>query len=308
MTKSTENSGKDSLPLNAIRVFATIARESSVTRAAEVLGITQSAASRHLAVLERHLGSKLIERRGRKSVVTDFGKLFADSVSEPIDAIAFTVQRMRRGHGEPNRISVRTSLSTFAYTTLIPSLHDFTRDFGAVVDVVTSLSPPSSTDDFDVLITRDLSVTEPSDHWVLSEERLVCVGIPSLVHKQDISVVKRVPVLVITSRPDIVAHWLQANGLTNSEIRLGAKYDHHYLALPAVTTGQGLMVGPEILVDSLVKQGILEILPGSSVSSGMRYRAYAVDRSGNPDLSRAFCRWLMRLCRNTEPTAAEASL
>ncbi|WP_429033952.1 helix-turn-helix domain-containing protein [Bradyrhizobium sp. I1.14.4] len=39
----------DEVPLNAIRAFVTIAREGSVTRAANALGTTQSSVSRYLA-------------------------------------------------------------------------------------------------------------------------------------------------------------------------------------------------------------------------------------------------------------------
>ena len=296
----SSNADKDTLPLNAIRVFVTIAREQSVTAAARALGITQSAASRHLAVLEKHLGARLIERRGRNSTLTDFGRLFADAVGEPIDAIAFAVRRMRRGRADANRIVVRTSLSTFAYTTLIPNLQAFSDETGnATVDLVTSLSAPGLTEDFDVLITRDLTVAEPSDHWELLEERLVCVGTPGLIAGKPLDFAATAPILAITSRPDILPRWLTAMGMEAGQVTIGARYDHHYLALPAVTTGQGLLVAPEILVAGLVREGLLDVLPGSGAPSGMHYRAYAVDRSGNPDLGRAFCRWLVRLCRSS---------
>ena len=291
---------KDPIPLNAIRVFAMIAREASVTRAAQVLGITQSAASRHLAVLEGYMGANLIERRGRYTELTDFGRLFAEAVSEPLDSIAFAVQRMRRNRAESNRIVVRTSLSTFAYTTLIPNLKAFSDEMdNAVVDVITSLSLPTLTDDFDVLVTRDLSLTEPSDHWDLLDEQLVCAGTPNLVSGKDLSVLRSVQILAITSRPDILQRWMTAMDITAKDVKLGPRYDHHYLALPAVTTGQGLLIAPEIFISNLVRQGLLEILPGSRALSGMKYRAYAVDRSGNPDLARSFCRWLARLCRKS---------
>ncbi|MCG8593250.1 MAG: LysR family transcriptional regulator [Kiloniellales bacterium] len=291
---------KDPIPLNAIRVFAMIAREASVTRAAQVLGITQSAASRHLAVLESYMGTNLIERRGRYTELTDFGRLFAEAVSEPLDSIAFAVHRMRRNRAEPNRIVVRTSLSTFAYTTLIPNLKAFSDEMNnAVVDVITSLSLPALTDDFDVLVTRDLSLTEPSDHWDLLDEQLVCAGTPNLVSGKDLSVLRSVQILAITSRPDIMRRWMTAMDIAAKDVKLGPRYDHHYLALPAVTTGQGLLIAPEIFISNLVRQGLLDILPDSRVLSGMKYRAYAVDRSGNPDLARSFCRWLVRLCRNS---------
>lgn len=292
-------SDEDDLPLNAVRAFVQIARDRSVTRAAKSLGITQSSVSRHLAVLEAYFGSNLIERRGRYSELTQFGRLFAEAVAEPLETILFTAQRMRRrDRNEAHRLVVRTSLSTFAYTLLIPNLQDFSQEMGgALVDITTSLSMPSSTDGFDVLLTRDLTLTEPSDRWDIYEEQLVCVGAPQNVSGRGLEAVSTMPVLAVTSRPDIMPTWLKAMGLKTSDILSGARYDHHYLALPAVTTGRCLLVAPAIIVADLVRQGLLEVLPGSRTPSGMRYRAYAADRSRNPHLAHAFCRWVSQLCK-----------
>ncbi|TCU32828.1 LysR family transcriptional regulator [Rhizobium azibense] len=297
----------DQVPLNAIRVFVAIARERSVTRAAAALGTTQSSVSRYLAVLEEYLGADLIERRGRRSELTDFGRLFESTVAEALDTICFTAQRMRRRTvNGVNRIVVRTSLSTFAYSLLIPKLQLFTSEMGgAVVDVISSLSLPSSSDSFDVLVTRDLALLEPSDSWEIYNEQLVCVGSPHHVKGKSLDVVRTIPILTITSRPDILPTWLRAMGLSTNDIQSGARVDHHYLALPAVTTGKCLLVAPEITVSDLVRGGLLKVVEGSRAPSGMQYRAYAVDRSGNPELARAFCRWLARLCKTA--TIGEAA-
>lgn len=287
------------LSLNAVRVFVQVARDNSVTRASKTLGITQSSVSRHVAVLEDYFGVRLIARRGRQSTLTDFGRLFADAVAEQLDAILFTAKRMRRNdRKDAHHLVVRTSLSTFAYTLLIPNLRDFSKEMGGVtVDVISTLSTPASTDSFDVLLTRDLTLAEPGDRWDFYDEQLVCVGSPDCVAGRGLEAVRTTPVLAITSRPDILPTWLRGMDLKTSDIISGARYDHHYLALPAVTTGQTLLVTPQIVVVDLIRQGLLEVVPGSRAPSGMKYRAYAVDRSGNPDLARAFCRWLTRLCR-----------
>ncbi|PZV37064.1 LysR family transcriptional regulator [Mesorhizobium kowhaii] len=298
--------GKD-LSLNAVRAFVQVARDNSVTRASKTLGITQSSVSRHIAVLEEYFGAKLLERHGRLSRLTDFGRLFADAVAEPLDTIFFTAKRMRRGDGKgANRLVVRTSLSTFAYTLLIPNLSDFSKEMGGVtVDVISTLSAPASTDSFDVLLTRDLTLTEPGDRWDFYDEQLVCVGAPDCVAGRGLEALRTTPVIAVTSRPDILPTWLRGMDLKTSDIISGARYDHYYLALPAVTTGQTLLVTPNIIVADLIRQGLLDALPGSRAPSGMQYRAYAVDRSDNPDLARAFCRWLTRLCRKkTEDESA----
>lgn len=295
-------SGEDQeVPLNAIRAFVTIARERNVTRAAKVLGTTQSSASRYLAVLEEYLGATLMERRGRSNELTEFGRLFANAVAEPLDTICYTAQRMRRKpKGDVNRLVVRTSLSTLAYTLLVPNLQTFSTELGgAVVDIVSSLSLPTSSEGFDVLITRDLSIVEPSDHWDIHTEQLVCVGAPNHVSGKGLLPIRSMPILTITSRPDILPTWLRAMNLKPSDINSGARYDHHYLALPAVATGKCLLVAPEIIVSGLVRENVLQVIPGTRAPSGMQYRAYAVDRSGNPELARAFCRWVAGLCRKS---------
>ncbi|MGY4473562.1 LysR family transcriptional regulator [Bradyrhizobium sp. USDA 3364] len=289
----------DEVPLNAIRAFVTIAREGSVTRAATVLGTTQSSVSRYLAVLQGYFGTDLVERRGRRSELTEFGRLFVNTVAEPLDTVCFTAKRMRRrSQPDANRIVVRTSLSTFACSFLIPNLQAFSAETGGViVDVISSLSPPTSSDSFDILITRDLSVIEPADDWEIYNETLVCVGSPGHVAGKTLSIARSMPLLNITSRPDIMPTWLRAMNLTARDIKSGARYDHNYLALPAVMTGKCLLVAPEIIVGDLVRAGALHVIPGSRAPSGMQYRAYAVDRSDNPEIARAFCRWVARLCK-----------
>lgn len=295
------------VPLNAIRVFVTIAREGSVTRAASTLGTTQSSVSRYLAVLQDYFGTDLVQRRGRRSELTEFGRLFANAVAEPLDTVCFTAKRMRRrNRTDANRIVVHTSLSTFAYSFLIPNLQAFSAEMGGVVvDVISSLSPPRSSDNFDILLTRDLCVAEPADDWAIYNEMLVCVGAPNHVMGKTLSTARSLPILNITSRPDILPTWLRAMNLTAKDIKSGARYDHNYLALPAVISGKCLLVAPEIIVSDLVRKGSLHVIPGSRTSSGMQYRAYAMDRSENLEVARAFCRWVARLCKKAAiPEAA----
>ncbi|NTE66241.1 LysR family transcriptional regulator [Agrobacterium tumefaciens] len=289
----------DDVPLNAVRAFVVIAREGSVTRAAKALRTRQSSVSRFLSVLEEYMGAELIERRGRGSTLTEFGRNFASAVADPLESVCFTTQRMRRrSRADINRIVVRTSLSTLAYTLLIPKGHEFSNETGgAVVDVVSSMSPPASSDSFDVLFTRDLIVAEPADQWVVYQEELVCVGASVLVDGKNIASLSSVPIVTVNSRPDILPTWLQGMGMNTRQIVTGARYDHHFLALPAAIHGKCLFITPEIIVGDLVRDGILAVVPGTRVASGMQYRAYALDRSGNPDLARAYCRWLVRIFR-----------
>ncbi|WP_456684339.1 hypothetical protein [Bradyrhizobium elkanii] len=66
------------------------------------------------------------------------------------------------------------------------------------------MSPPNSSDNFDILITRDLTVIEPADDWEIHNETLVCVGSPNHVMGKTLSIVRSMSILNVTSRPDIL--------------------------------------------------------------------------------------------------------
>ena len=63
------------MEIRVLRYFLTVAREENITKAAEVLHITQPALSRQLAQLEEELGVKLFDRGTRKITLTDEGML-----------------------------------------------------------------------------------------------------------------------------------------------------------------------------------------------------------------------------------------
>jgi DNA-binding transcriptional LysR family regulator len=64
------------MTLDQLRVFVAVAERRNVTRAATVLGITQSAASAAIAALERRYGAKLFDRVGRGIELSETGRRF----------------------------------------------------------------------------------------------------------------------------------------------------------------------------------------------------------------------------------------
>ncbi len=63
-----------------MRAFAAFARNRSFSSAAEELGISQPAVSKHVAELEQELGVKLVERSRRDGALTDAGDFVANYV------------------------------------------------------------------------------------------------------------------------------------------------------------------------------------------------------------------------------------
>lgn len=76
------------MELRVLQYFLAVAREESITRAAEVLHITQPTLSRQLSQLEEELGTRLFERGTRHITLTPEGLLLrrrAEEISELVD-------------------------------------------------------------------------------------------------------------------------------------------------------------------------------------------------------------------------------
>ncbi|MEO3978697.1 LysR family transcriptional regulator [Streptomyces sp. CAU 1734] len=87
-----------SIELRHLRCFLAIAEESSVTRAAHRLHLTQPAVSRALAALEKDLGTRLVDRSTHHLELTAEGRVFRDKAAAAVAAFdeAMDPARLRR--------------------------------------------------------------------------------------------------------------------------------------------------------------------------------------------------------------------
>ncbi len=79
-----------------MRYFLTVAHEGNITRAADMLHITQPTLSRQLMQLEDELGVQLLERGKRQVVLTEDGVLFQQRASEVIALVEKMEQEFAR--------------------------------------------------------------------------------------------------------------------------------------------------------------------------------------------------------------------
>jgi len=82
-----------------LRLLSAIAEQGTITRAGNVLFLTQSALSRQLADLEKRLGVTLFQRHGRRMVLTPAGERLLDSGREILGAVARAEQEAREAAG-----------------------------------------------------------------------------------------------------------------------------------------------------------------------------------------------------------------
>ena len=66
------------MTLEQLRIFVGVAEREHMTRAAEALGVTQSAASAAIATLEARHDVPLFNRVGRGIELTEAGRMFLD--------------------------------------------------------------------------------------------------------------------------------------------------------------------------------------------------------------------------------------
>lgn len=109
-------------PLAAVRAFEAAARLGSFTRAAAELGMTQSAVSYQIRLLEERLGLPLFIRRPRQVVLTDTGRHLASGVTEAFDTLHAAFADIR---DQAEGVLTISSTHVFASNWLAPRLGGF---------------------------------------------------------------------------------------------------------------------------------------------------------------------------------------
>lgn len=93
-----------SIELLQLQYFECIAKNQSVTKAAEELRISQPSLSGSLLRLEKELGAPLFERKNRKMILTSYGEYFLSTTRKVLELI--NISRLSFSSEMPARISV----------------------------------------------------------------------------------------------------------------------------------------------------------------------------------------------------------
>ncbi|MFJ1455436.1 LysR family transcriptional regulator [Nocardia wallacei] len=126
------------LSLPRLRMLRELHRRGTITAAATALHYTASAVSQQLAQLERDVGTRLFERRGRRVQLTDLGVLLAEHAEEILASVERATQALEEaGESVTAKItagvwaSVASGLIPDALTALArthPGIHVRTRE------------------------------------------------------------------------------------------------------------------------------------------------------------------------------------
>src|ERR1044071_8970718 len=85
----------------ALRVFSQVVEAGSFSGAAEKLGLSTTAASRHVAELEAHLQTRLLNRTTRRVSLTESGRTFYERAVQLLADLAEAEQEVSRASVVP---------------------------------------------------------------------------------------------------------------------------------------------------------------------------------------------------------------
>lgn len=135
-----------------LKVFVTVAKERSFTKAAEALGVTQPAVSQNIAELEKGLETRLFDRLRSEVVLTEEGKVFLRYADRILSAAAEADMLF----SSLSQSTVRIAASEEIYTYFIsPALESFSKVHPTVK------FERAMFDDADLIVSISLSSASP---------------------------------------------------------------------------------------------------------------------------------------------------
>ena len=286
-------------PLKAMVAFEAVARIGSVTGAADELGVTHSAVSKQLSVLEAWLGVPLFASNRRQMLPTAAAAQLATATGAAFDLMASAIETMAP-QAAPEVLRV-IAPATFAMRWLIPRLPTFQAQIG---DVDVLVRPTHTTENwadipFDVVIRRGDALPSDLRMVALFREEITLVARADIVGdvlgnhaREGPSRLAGSQLLEAVTRPGELSRWLIAAGLPPDQAGRATRFGHFYIALEAALAGQGLLAAPiEVVADLLVRGELVEPFPDLRIA-GPDYRL-GYDSSGpHALLAAAFADWL----------------
>ena len=92
--------GEDAVELRVLRYFLAVASEQNISKAADLLHVTQPTLSRQIMDLEEELGRKLFLRGGRRMALTEEGMFLRKRAQEIVALADRTVEEFRAAEEE----------------------------------------------------------------------------------------------------------------------------------------------------------------------------------------------------------------
>ncbi|MBR0754081.1 LysR family transcriptional regulator [Bradyrhizobium jicamae] len=293
-------------PLVELRAFEAAARCRSFKLAATELGVTPTAVSHQIKLLEAYCGQPLFRRQPRPITLTWAGEQLFPVVRDGFTSFAEAINVVRAG-GATGRLRITTT-NAFAARWLVPRLPQWRKAHARLkLEIVASdevLSLKNGEADISIRYVRSI----PTDglSFELTRDRFHVVAAPKLVGKRK----RPFSPAELARFPLIEAGWRSndAEAPTWQQWEAAARKHHKHVpdlsglvslnfreelhAIEAAISGQGIAICSDVLVAPELATGALVRLTDVTMP-GCRF--YIVHRASHPKMSsiKAFVAWAM---------------
>jgi DNA-binding transcriptional LysR family regulator len=118
--------------LTAIRAFAQVVESGGFAKAAERLGLSTTATSRHVAELETHLQTRLLNRTTRRVSLTESGRAYYERVVQLLADLEEAEQEAQRAAVVPRGVIKLTTAVNFGVRHVAPAIAAFLAKYPEV--------------------------------------------------------------------------------------------------------------------------------------------------------------------------------
>lgn len=272
-------------PTQFLKGFEAAARLESFSRAAEEVGLTQSAISHQMRLLESQIGQPLFLRIGREVRLTDAGRDYHRTVRRCLDMMEEGYRRLEP-YRKPGSV-VMYAQRDFARRWLLPRLpalrvaapacEPWLDTSGATVDFETM--------EVDIALIHAHEPPPGCESLLIARDRLSPVAAPVLaVGLTQPSDLLRTP-LIHEEGPIGWADWLAHAGIQAGKVWKGTNFSDSDIALAAAELGQGIALASLFLVGDALATGTLVQPFGAAIESGRAWYAISsADRLKDGDV------------------------
>ena len=169
----------------AISAFTRVVEAGSFARAAERLGVSVSAVSRQVALLEAHLATRLLNRTTRRLSLTESGRVFHERCVQLLADLEEAEQSANAGNVTPRGTLRLTAAITFGARQLAPAIAEFAARYPEMrFDVELSDRATDLVDEgFDVAVRIGAIGSQNLVGRQVGTTRLVCCAAPAYLRR-----------------------------------------------------------------------------------------------------------------------------
>ena len=274
-----------------LRYFFEVARDGNLTRTAERLNLSQSALSTQIRQLEARLGHDLFERRGRRLVLTELGRIALDH-AERIFGIGSELMATLRSAGTGAAVLRLGAISTLSRNFQLRFLRPVLGRPGVDL-ILRSGSAPVLLEALAALELDAVLTTEPPPRVAgvrlvahrIDAQRVSLFGRPDRLRHPTLAALLRAEPVILPTESSIRTGFDALVARLGVAPRVAAEVDDMAMVRLLAREGEGLAIAPEVVLADELAAGLLAPAPFDLDVMETFYAVTAERRFPNPLLS-----------------------